>query len=365
MSLAQSVGGDASGLVRTLAGASGTGTPAAAASPDASKAERIDAAARSFERLMVQRLLADMRRAGRTEEASNAMANWESMFDERIADLVAERGGFGVAESLRRSLGGDGADRPAPGGTRDAAAPLPLDRDALRALLPAPADAPGEPAPAVPSAARAVPAAPSRPVGAIGLGRFAADPPFAPAPAPGPDPAPGAGVPASERAAFLDSLTEHAERAARRLGTAAEAVLAVAALETGWGSRRIVGADGRDSHNLFGIKAHGAAADSPDAVSHRTTEFVGGAPRRLEDLFRRFDGPGDGVDGFADFVLDNPRYRPALDVAADPERFLRALHGAGYATDPRYADKAIGVLGAVRAHLGGDAPTTDDGAPSP
>ena len=40
----------------------------------------------------------------------------------------------------------------------------------------------------------------------------------------------------------------------------------------------------------------------------------------------------------------NDRYRGALAAAADPARFVHALAGAGYATDPGYAGKILRLL---------------------
>ena len=329
-------------------------------SNDDARAEEIDGAARAFEKLLVQRLLGDMRRAARGgEDASNAMGNWESMFDEKIAGIVTEHGGLGFGDALSRDLGGSGdvalVQRRSRTGMPAA------DMAALRAL--AVRDPAAQPPP---SGDRTAPARThpedgiARPRAGLAMrARPASEIVAAPAALAPPD---------DDRTSFQDRfiapLLGHAERNARRLGTRPEAILAVAALETGWGRHPIVDADGADSHNLFGIKATGDAVRS--GVVHRTTEFIGGAARKLEATFHRFDSPGEAVDGFADFVLDNPRYAPALAVADDPERFLRALHDAGYATDPDYADKAIDLMRRVRARLDGpDAPrTTDSGRSS-
>ena len=323
---------------RGLAGSAGAAADAAGAD---ARAREIDTAARAFEKLLVQRMLGDMRRAARGGEApANAMANWESMFDEEIAEVVTRGGGLGFGDALSRSLGGSGSVGVVQGGARAEGLPA-GDVRALRRL----ADGARE---AGDTAGRAAAAAPVvRP--AAGLPMREAPLPAVPE-APRPD---AAAARAERQSDFLSPLLVHAERGARRIGTAPEAILAVAALETGWGRHRIVGADGADSHNLFGIKATGASR--ADAVTTRTTEFVGGAARSVEADFRRFESPADAIDGFADFVLDNPRYAPALAVADDPEAFLRALHGAGYATDPDYADKVVGVMRRVRERLdGGD-----------
>jgi len=57
-----------------------------------------------------------------------------------------------------------------------------------------------------------------------------------------------------------------------------------------------------------------------------------------------YDNTADAVDGFANFILSNPRYSNALKHAGNPEKFLQELQDAGYATDPRYAEKAISIM---------------------
>ncbi|MFT5446373.1 MAG: flagellar protein FlgJ [Gammaproteobacteria bacterium] len=136
--------------------------------------------------------------------------------------------------------------------------------------------------------------------------------------------------------AFARQLWPAANRAANQLGTSAEAVLAVAALETGWGKHMPSKADGGTSNNLFGIKAHGWSGD----VTHSPTlEYENGAFVRRVEPFRAYASAEHAMADFANFVSSQPRYRQALQSAGDPVKFVRALHEAGYATDPRYGDK--------------------------
>jgi flagellar protein FlgJ len=146
---------------------------------------------------------------------------------------------------------------------------------------------------------------------------------------------------------FLAPLVPHARRSAQRLGTTPEAVLAVAALETGWGRSMIKDAQGGNSHNLFGIKATSAAQPATNTI---TTEYIDGRPVNTEASFRVYADAAAAVDGFASFLLENPRYSNALQNAADPEQFLKELQVAGYATDPYYADKAISVMKQIQNH---------------
>jgi len=329
----------------------------------------LDAAAKGFEKMMVQRLLGEARRTRFGDEPSNAQSNYDAMYDEAIADMISERGTLGLADSLRRSLGDTGqvsVTQPA-SGKNDSAMPaserrggLGLDKTSLATLRALVDTASGRTTDAPVLGGGAIP------VTASGRGSAA------------PGGSPGAAIddrraapllaslanlaalaerrtahaePALGQREFLSQLQSQAQDTARRLGTAPEAVMAVAALESGWGRHPITDAAGRDANNLFGIKAHGRAGDS---VTHRTHEYIGGQRRSVDAEFRAYAGPGDSVRDFGDFLIENPRYAPALEHAGDPERFLRALQEAGYATDPNYADKAIRVMQRVREHLAGD-----------
>ena len=43
------------------------------------------------------------------------------------------------------------------------------------------------------------------------------------------------------------------------------------------------------------------------------------------------------------FLQGSPRYQQALAAGADGGRFARELQAAGYATDPEYANKIMGI----------------------
>jgi flagellar protein FlgJ len=150
------------------------------------------------------------------------------------------------------------------------------------------------------------------------------------------------GTPAfATQAEFLDTLRPHAEAAGRRLGVDADLLLAQAALETGWGRGIIQHPDGRSSHNLFGIKADGRW-DGPRATV-QTLEYEQGIAVRRQAPFRAYGSFAESFRDYADFILGNDRYQPALAQAASPAGYMRALQEAGYATDPQYAEKVLRV----------------------
>jgi peptidoglycan hydrolase FlgJ len=51
-------------------------------------------------------------------------------------------------------------------------------------------------------------------------------------------------------------------------------------------------------------------------------------------------------------VQGNPRYAQALAHGGDDARYLHGLQQAGYATDPRYADKILRVAGSAPSEPG-------------
>ncbi len=146
---------------------------------------------------------------------------------------------------------------------------------------------------------------------------------------------------------FIHKLRSSAESAARQLGTEPEAILAIAALETGWGQHVILGTNGASSHNLFGIKAN--KDWDKNHVTATTLEFENGIMQIRQEAFRQYASVEDSVQNFADFLIENPRYQKALDTIDEPRHFIEELHKAGYATDPDYTHKVLSVMDDIKA----------------
>ncbi len=159
--------------------------------------------------------------------------------------------------------------------------------------------------------------------------------------------------------AFLRELWPHAERAARALGVAPEALLAQAALETGWGRHVMRGADGASSYNLFGIKAD---PSWDGQLAHASTlEYKDGVAVKTRAAFRAYGSVAESFADYVGFLKANPRYQKALAAAQDPAAYVEELQRAGYATDPAYAAKLKRIMGSedlaqVREHLKGAGP---------
>jgi peptidoglycan hydrolase FlgJ len=146
---------------------------------------------------------------------------------------------------------------------------------------------------------------------------------------------------------FLRTLRPHAEQAARELGVDPNALLAQAALETGWGRSLPCNAQGECSFNLFGIKA--GSQWSGATVNVPTLEFEDGIPVRKVERFRAYDSPADSFRDYAALIRDSSRYASARGAGDNVEAFATALQQGGYATDPHYAQKIATVANEVRA----------------
>ncbi|KHA75856.1 flagellar rod assembly protein FlgJ [Janthinobacterium lividum] len=138
---------------------------------------------------------------------------------------------------------------------------------------------------------------------------------------------------------FLASIKPWTQETGARLGVAPEIVAAHAALESGWGQRPLRQGTGADTNNLFGIKAGGKWQG--DVASNVTTEYEAGSGTALKktERFRSYPDQASAFRDYAQVLLDNPRYRAALNTGADAGAFAQGLARGGYATDPNYAAK--------------------------
>jgi flagellar protein FlgJ len=277
------------------------------------------AAAGQFEALFMQMLLKSMRDALPQDGpfASETTKTYTAMFDQQMAQVLARKG-VGIADLLVKQLsgrtgtesGGVGIAAPAkasPGGAAVGAAAAPA------------------PAPAAPRLA-ATPAG-----GATG----ALSPTM---------PAPPGGLPESARG-FIEKMRPHAEAAAQAAGIPVAFLLAQAALETGWGRHQPRAADGAASHNLFGIKA-GASWQGGKALA-ATTEYVAGKATTALESFRAYASYAESFQDFARLMRGSARYAGVLTATGDGSAYAQRLQQAGYATDPRYAEKLTRIIEAV------------------
>ncbi|MCE2595603.1 flagellar assembly peptidoglycan hydrolase FlgJ [Motilimonas cestriensis] len=148
---------------------------------------------------------------------------------------------------------------------------------------------------------------------------------------------------------FVQSLLPFAKKAAQALGVSPTILVAQAALETGWGKKVIQTMNNDSSFNLFNIKADRRWEGSH--TNKDTLEYYDGIAVKERAKFRVYQDFEQSFSDYVQFLQQNPRYQHALKTTDDPERFMRQLQKAGYATDPRYADKVMSVLKRVESHI--------------
>jgi len=284
----------------------------AALKKDPNSPQALRAVAQQVDALFLQMMLKSMRDASAAvgEGDSNEMSMYQDMFDKQIALTMSQHQGLGLGSLLTRQLGGAAAAAATPTvpPTTDSKSATPM------------------PTPATPAQNAAGKAAPS---GAI---------------------APPTSMTQSE-SDFVGEVLPSIRVAAQALGVNPLALLAQAALETGWGKRMALTADGKPSMNLFGIKADESWAGARAVAS--TVEYSGGVATLQHTAFRAYSSVEDSVKDFAHLLKNSPRYRQALEAGGDAHGYAQSMGRAGYATDPHYSNKLSDILnsGALRAAL--------------
>jgi peptidoglycan hydrolase FlgJ len=273
----------------------------------------LKAAAQQFEALFLQMVLKSMRDATPKEGLfdSDQTRMYESLLDQQLGQVMAAKGGTGLAAMIEKQLTRAASTDPAAfeGGLplKPTAVPYRIDAPAKDLPLPKASDSP-------------LPLAPPVTAPAVGA------------------------EPAASPAArdFVNKVWPHAAAASQATGVPATFLVAQAALETGWGRSEPRQAGGQPSFNLFGIKA-GRSWTGP-TVEATTTEYVDGVAQQRVERFRAYGSYAEAFADYARLLVSNPRYAPVVG-AADATTFARGLQRAGYATDPAYADKLTRIIG--------------------
>jgi flagellar protein FlgJ len=279
-------------------------------SPDALKR-----AAQQFEALFMNIMTKSMRANGGESLLDNQDTKlYTELLDQQYAQKISAGRGLGLADALVQQLT---RNQVSPQDAEVSAAPLPIQRGTAQKAFSLPGNA-QTPLPIAPNNAVTI-----KPL---------SDSPNSAPPSP---------------KEFVNHFLPHAKATARELGVQPQAILAQAALETGWGKRQIKLADGSPSHNVFGIKA-GADWRGPVAQV-RTTEYVRGVAQQRVEKFRAYASDEAAFRDYAALLKNAPRYRGVLN-ADSAASFAQGLQQAGYATDPRYAAKIASIAQGPQLH---------------
>ncbi|MES9855300.1 MAG: flagellar assembly peptidoglycan hydrolase FlgJ [Sedimenticola sp.] len=285
----------------------GLGELKAMASKDADGA--LKKVAQQFESLFIQQMLKTMRQAslGKGLMDSDQSLFYRDMHDQQLAIHMAESGGMGLADVIIRQMqardGGEIAAKQLGDYGRDA----PHLKPEIRSPITTETDVP-----VVEVSGPAQPLPPEK------------------------DPA---GWNIDD---FVQQLMPWASEAAKLIGIQPQALLAQAALETGWGRHMMRDTGGQPANNLFGIKAD--QRWDGERVKMDTLEYQEGVAVKRRDHFRAYDNYRESFLDYVEFISNSPRYSKALEVTDDSQRYFSELQRAGYATDPKYANKISSIL---------------------
>ena len=111
--------------------------------------------------------------------------------------------------------------------------------------------------------------------------------------------------------------------------------IAQAALESSWGSSGLA----TKYNNLFGIKG----SYGGNAANMATWEVYGGVRYDIKANFRAYPDWETSIKDYGVFLNVNSRYKKALGVTSYKEQ-IKAIHVAGYATDPNYQSKIVSII---------------------
>jgi len=157
---------------------------------------------------------------------------------------------------------------------------------------------------------------------------------------------------------FVNKYKAAAKEIEKQTGLSYIAILAQAAIESGWGLK-VVG------NNFFGIKWTGkgekqlietteilwsANAKFPEVIS-KTKRADGKYIYKVKDYFRKYKSPEESFQDHALFFQQNKRYTEAWKVRGDYNRFFEEIAKAGYATADNYADYLKSVAKSVIKRL--------------
>jgi flagellum-specific peptidoglycan hydrolase FlgJ len=130
---------------------------------------------------------------------------------------------------------------------------------------------------------------------------------------------------------YIDTYKDIAKNNMTQFGIPASITLGQGILESGAGT----GPLSTLANNHFGIKCH--KEWTGPSVSYDDDE--------AQECFRKYDQPSQSYQDHSTFLTSRDRYASLFELDKDDyTSWARGLKAAGYATDPRYPEKLIGII---------------------
>ena len=162
---------------------------------------------------------------------------------------------------------------------------------------------------------------------------------------------------------FVRMLYPFAKATQDKTGISAIAILAQAALESGWGKScpgwayfGVKDTDGiNGNEQLLTTTEYSRRADLKFPVIISVTPTIRNGQKYfkyiIKDYFRKYMSPEECFTDHANFFLRNPRYTKALTVRDNPYLFFNEISAAGYATDPNYATLLSSIAKTIEKNI--------------
>lgn len=146
---------------------------------------------------------------------------------------------------------------------------------------------------------------------------------------------------------YIEQYKDVAIREMERAGIPASIKLAQALLESGAGKSDLA----RRANNHFGIKCN---KEWDGKTFYKKDDDYDDKGRLIESCFRSYKNPEASFIAHSEFLLDPTKYeRYGFLFRLEPtdyKRWARGLRSAGYATDPRYANRLIDLIERYNLH---------------
>jgi len=130
---------------------------------------------------------------------------------------------------------------------------------------------------------------------------------------------------------YINQFKDIAKNNMKEHGIPASITLAQGILESGAGT----GVLANVANNHFGIKCH----------KEWTGEYVRHDDDASQECFRKYEKPGESYRDHSLFLTSRPWYNPLFKLEKnDYKGWAYGLKKSGYATDPKYPEKLIGII---------------------
>ena len=136
---------------------------------------------------------------------------------------------------------------------------------------------------------------------------------------------------------YIGQFKEIAMHNMKEHGVPASITLAQGILESGAGTGTLC----RTANNHFGIKCH----------KEWNGEYVRHDDDAAQECFRKYNEPAESYTDHSLFLTSRPWYAPLFKLDKyDYKGWAYGLKKAGYATDPKYPEKLIGIIERYQLH---------------